>query len=178
MIRVRAESVINKTNLSLITSKAPGALLERPFFPNFCRKLGNGFAKECFFIIACRVKGWLIVLLLSISGANIYLHQNQSVQLGDGLDAVLHLVISHLNEAAVALLPHHGIHAVARHPGVHLDLLQLDSLSRILHQHLTDEGNQLRRQEGWCGDLTLLMIIIIMVIILWITCNGCVRILL
>ena len=74
----------------------------------------------------------------------IYLHQNQSVQLGDGLDTVLHLVISHLDEAAVALPPHHGIHAVARHPGVHLDLLQLDSLSRILHQHLTDQGYQLR----------------------------------
>ena len=98
---------------------------------------------------------------LVVIDGNVYLHQNQSVQLGDGLDAVLHLVISDLDEAAVALLPQHGIHPVPRHPGVHLDLLQLDSLSRILHQHLTDEGYQLRRQVGGCGNLTLLITIVI-----------------
>ena len=90
-----------------------------------------------------------------------YLHQNKSVQLGDGLDTVLHFIIRHLDETAVALPPHHGIEAVPRHPGVHLDLLQLDSLSRILHQHLTDEGYQLRRQVGGCGNLTLLITIVI-----------------
>ena len=99
-------------------------------------------------------------MVLKVIVRHIYLHQNQGVQLGDGLDTVLHLVISHLDEAAVALLPHHGIHAVPRHPGVDLDLLQLDSLSWILHQHLTDQGYQFRREVGWCGDLRLGIIII------------------
>ena len=83
----------------------------------------------------------------------LHLDKYQSIELGNGLDTVLHLILSHLNQPAIALLPHHGIQAVPRHPGVHLDLLQLDPLAGVLDQHLTQQLQELRGEMTGAGDV-------------------------
>ena len=89
----------------------------------------------------------------------MYLDKYESVELGNGLHAVFHLIVRDLYQTTVALPPHHGVEAVARDPGVHLDLLQLDPLTGVLQQHLTEQVQQLWRQvaAGWELQYNLLV---------------------
>ena len=72
------------------------------------------------------------------------LDKNKGVQFWYRLDAVLHLVLCDLNEAAIALLLHHGVDAIPGDPGVDLDVLQLDPVPRVLDEHLLNQVNQFR----------------------------------
>ena len=63
------------------------------------------------------------------------LDKNEGIQFWYRLDAVLHLVLCDLNEAAIALLLHHRVEAVSSDPGVELEILKLDSALWFLLQH-------------------------------------------
>ena len=62
---------------------------------------------------------------------------------------VLHLVLGHLDKGAVILLLQHRVDAVARDPGVVLQLGQRDSLQGTFHQHLLQEICQLCGETLW-----------------------------
>ena len=76
----------------------------------------------------------------------LHLDKYQSIELGNGLDTVLHLIISDLDQTTVALLLQHGVQTMTSHPGVSLDIFQLDPLSWILHQHFPQQIQKLRRE--------------------------------
>ena len=67
----------------------------------------------------------------------------------DVVDAVLHLVLGHLDKGAVILLLQHGVDAVARDPGVVLQLCQGDSLQGTFYQHLLQQICQLCGETLW-----------------------------
>ena len=62
-----------------------------------------------------------------------YLDQYESVQLGDGGDTVLHLILRHLYQGTVGLLLHHGVHAIPSNPGIGLrEKRKISTFSRRL----------------------------------------------
>ena len=65
------------------------------------------------------------------------------------VDAVLHLVLCHLDEGAVVFLLQHGVDAVSRDPGVILQLGQRHSLQGTFYQHLLQQICQLCGETLW-----------------------------
>ena len=92
--------------------------------------------------MACKI----IISFFSSLINNSYLDQDECIKFGNTLDTVLHLIISDLDQTTVALLLQHGVQTMTSHPGVSLDIFQLDPLSWILHQHLPQQIQKLRRE--------------------------------